>query len=94
MVTSRMLMVIVAAMLVLSYISVVINPAKVWIISLVGLFFIPLSAANLILLLWALKRRSKSFIIPLLALMPSFIFLGRYAQLSSREIQPAQDPTL
>ena len=94
MVTSRMLMVIVAAMLVLSYISVVINPAKVWIISLVGLFFIPLSAANLFLLLWALKRRSKSFIIPLLALLPSFIFLGRYAQLSSREIQPPQDPTL
>ena len=58
MVTSRMLMVIVAAMLVLSYISVVINPAKVWIISLVGLIFIDLSALNLFLLLWAFKSRS------------------------------------
>ncbi len=93
-VTSRMLMLVVAFMLVLSYVSVVVNPAKVWLISLVGLLFIPLSAVNLLLLLWALKRRSRSFVIPLLALMPSFIFLGRYAQLSSRDILPAKDPTL
>lgn len=93
-VTSRVLMLVVAILLVLAYLSIVINPAKVWVISLVGMLFIPLSAANLFLLLWALKRRSKSFIIPLLVLMPSFIFLGRYAQLSEREIVPPQDPTL
>ena len=51
----------------LSYLSAVVNPAKVWLISLVGIFFVPLSIVNLLLLLWAVKRRSKSFLIPLLA---------------------------
>ena len=64
--TSRVLMVIVAGLLILSYASIVVNPAKIWLISLVGIFFIPLSILNLILLLWALKRRSRSFLIPLL----------------------------
>ena len=50
-VTSRVLMLVVAIMLVLAYLSIVINPAKVWVISLVGMLFIPLSAANLFLLL-------------------------------------------
>ena len=42
-ITSRFLMAIVAALLILSYASIVINPAKVWFISLSGLFFVPLS---------------------------------------------------
>ena len=58
--TSRVLMLIVAGLLVLSYASIIVNPAKVWFISLIGIFFIPLSILNLFLLLWALKRRSKS----------------------------------
>ena len=72
--TSRVLMLIVAGLLILSYASIVVNPAKVWLISLVGIFFVPLSVLNFILLLWALKRRSKSFMIPLLALLPAFFF--------------------
>ena len=83
--TSRVLMLIVAGLLVLSYASIVVNPAKVWIISLIGIFFIPLSILNVFLLLWAIKRRSKSFMIPLLALLPSFFFVGRYIQFDSDE---------
>lgn len=83
--TSRVLMLIVAGLLILSYASIVVNPAKVWLISLVGIFFIPLSLLNLILLLWALKRRSKSFVIPLLAVLPAFFFVGRYVQFDSEE---------
>jgi endonuclease/exonuclease/phosphatase family metal-dependent hydrolase len=83
--TSRVLMVIVAGLLILSYASIVVNPAKIWLISLVGIFFIPLSILNLILLLWALKRRSRSFLIPLLALLPAFFFVGRYVQNDSEE---------
>ena len=78
-------MVIVAGLLILSYASIVVNPAKIWLISLVGIFFIPLSILNLILLLWALKRRSRSFLIPLLALLPAFFFVGRYVQIDSEE---------
>ena len=83
--TSRVLMLIVAGLLILSYASIVVNPAKVWLISLVGIFFVPLSLVNLFLLLWAIKRRSKSFLIPLMALLPAFFFVGRYVQIDSDE---------
>ena len=52
-VTSRVLMLIVAGSLVLSYLSVLVNPAKAWGLSLIGLSFVPLSMVNLFLLLWA-----------------------------------------
>ena len=93
-ITSRLLMSIVAALLILSYASIVINPAKVWFISLSGLFFVPLALTNLILLLWALKRRSRSVLIPLLALLPGLFFMGRYVQMSSEDEYMPQDPTL
>ena len=82
-ITSRFLMLIVAALLALSYLSIVINPAKLWPVSLSGIFYVPLMTVNFLLLLWAFKRRSKSFIIPLLALIPSFFFIGRYVQIGS-----------
>lgn len=93
-ITSRVLMMIVAGLLVLSYISIVINPARFWLISLLGLCFVPLSVMNLLLLLWAAKRRSRSFLIPLLALLPSLFFLGRYVRIDGEEPYPPQDPTL
>ena len=83
--TSRVLMLVVAGLLILSYASIVVNPAKVWFISLIGIFFIPLSILNLFLLLWAFKRRSKSFMIPLLALLPAFFFAGRYVRFDSED---------
>ena len=44
--TSRVLMIIMAALMAVSYLSFVINPARLWLISLFGLAFIPLLAAN------------------------------------------------
>jgi endonuclease/exonuclease/phosphatase family metal-dependent hydrolase len=93
-ITSRFLMSVIAALLILSYASIIINPAKIWLISLFGLFFVPLALANLILLLWAVKRRSRSALIPLLALAPGFFFIGRYVQLPSENEYVPQDPTL
>ena len=93
-ITSRLLMSIVAALLIVSYASIVINPAKLWLLSLSGLLFVPLALANLLLLLWALKRRSRSALIPLLALAPGFFFLGRYVQFSSDDDYVPADPTL
>ena len=84
-ITSRFLMLVVAALLALSYLSIVINPAKIWVVSLSGLFFVPLMTLNLLLLLWAIKRKSRSFVIPLLALLSSFFFIGRYVQFNSDE---------
>ena len=83
--TSRVLMAIVAGLLVLSYASIVVNPARLWFVSLAGIFFVPLSILNVILLLWAIKRRSRSMLIPLLALLPAFFFIGRYVQSDSDE---------
>lgn len=86
-ITSRFLMLIVAALLALSYLSIVINPAKLWPVSLSGIFYVPLMTVNLLLLLWAFKRRSRSFVIPLLALIPSFFFIGRYVQLGGESVE-------
>ena len=85
--TSRVLMTIVAVLLVLSYASIVVNPAKFWFISITGLLFVPLSIVNLLLLLWAVKRKSRSFVIPLMALLPAFFFVGRYVQTDTRQEQ-------
>lgn len=77
-ITSRVLMLVAAGLLLLSYLSVVINPAKLWVITLFGLMFVPFLLLNFMLFLWALKRRSRAFVIPLLALLPSLFFMGRY----------------
>lgn len=88
--TSRVLMLIVAGLLILSYASIVVNPAKVWFISLIGIFFIPLSVLNILLLLWAVKRKSGSFVIPLLAILPAFFFVGRYVRIDTEEDRVAR----
>ena len=88
--TSRVIMLVVAGLLILSYASIIINPAKIWLISIAGILFVPFSIINLVLLLWALKRRSKSFMIPLLALAPAFLFLGRYVQYQTDDEREAR----
>ena len=94
-VTSVAILSVLALLLVLSYVSVVVNPARLWFISLAGLFFIPLAIVNVIMLLWMLKRRSRNFFIPLLALLPCLVFAGRYVQLDSSEAEGHPvDPTI
>ena len=83
--TNRVLMLMAAALLVLSYLSMLVNPAKLWLMSLAGLMFVPFALLNFFLLIWAFVRRSKAFVIPLLALIPAFFFLGRYARFVSEE---------
>ena len=83
--TSRVLMLIMAVLMAVSYLSFIINPARLWMISLFGLAFIPLLAANFTLLVWAIMRRSKAFLIPLIAILPCVFFLGRYVQIPVEE---------
>ena len=90
-ITSRTLMSIAAGLLVLSYLSVFINPAKAWFMTAFGLLFIPLAILNLILLVWALKRRSRTFLIPLLSLLPTVFFFGKYFQFSSSAAEENAD---
>lgn len=83
--TNRVLMLIAAALLVVSYLSMLFNPAKLWLMSVAGLMFVPFSLLNVFLLIWAFVRRSKAFVIPLLALIPAFFFLGRYVRFESEQ---------
>lgn len=78
-------MVIVAVLMALSYLSFIINPARFWMVSLFGLAFLPLLAVNVVLLVWAAVRRSKAFVIPLVAILPCVFFIGRYFQISTEE---------
>ena len=79
-------MLIAAILTFLSVASMVVNPAKIWLSTIFGLLFIPLTILDFILLIWAVKRRSKAFVIPLLAILPSFFFAGCYLK-----IIPAQE---
>ena len=94
--TNRVLLLIAALLLVVSYLSMVINPAKLWLMSLARLMFVPFLLLNLFLLVWAFMRRSKAFVIPLLAIFPAMFFLGRYAHFRGDEEPPlvAQDKVL
>lgn len=93
-ITSRALMLVLGGLLVLSYCSMLVNPAKAWGFSLLGLMFVPFAIANFILFLWTLKRMSRAFVIPLLALLPSLFFIGRYVQVGKSEQMSPKDPTL
>ena len=83
--TARTFMLANAGVLVLSYLSMYVNPAEAWFMTIFGLLFIVFFLVNLLLLIWALRRRSGSFVIPLLALLPSVFLIGRYIQFSGRD---------
>lgn len=77
-VTARLLMLVTAVLLALSYLSILVNPASLWFFSLFGILFLPLFVFNVFLLVWAVVRRSGSFWIPLLALLPSVFLFSQY----------------
>ena len=87
--TNRVLLLLAALLLVLSYLSMVINPAKLWLMSLAGLMFVPFLLFNIFLLIWAFVRRSKAFMIPLLAIVPAIFFMTRYVHVRGDEQPPA-----
>lgn len=94
-ITSRVLMLLAAGLQVMTYLSVLVNPSRIWIMTVFGLLFVPVSLLNAVLLVWAVKRLSKAFVIPFLALLPSVFFLGEYVQFPEGgrgpEVQGASD---
>ena len=83
---------IVAGLLLLSYLSVVVNPAKAWFFTLFGLLFVPLVFLTLFFFFWALVRRSRMTGFLLVLLLPAFFLIGRYYQFKGPESE--QEPTL
>ena len=86
--TNRVLLLLAALLLVVSYLSMVINPAKLWLMSIAGLMFVPFLLLNIFLLFWAFVRRSKAFVIPLLVIVPAIFFMGRYVHFTGDEQPP------
>lgn len=89
--TARSLMLMNAGVLVLSYLSLYVNPAKAWFMTIFGLLFFLFFATNLFLLIWAFKRRSKAFVIPFLALLPSIFIFGRYVQFKGSDAAGSEE---
>ena len=89
-ISAGMLMIVAAGLLMLSYISIVADPAKAWFFSIFGLLFFPFVLLNLMLLVWAAVRRSRLLIIPLLAILPSLLFVGRYVRFGNSEARDAE----
>ena len=90
--TFRLVLIIAAACLFLSYLASYIDPSKFSVPLFFGLFFIPILFLNILLLLIALLGRSKSAWIPLIAVLPTLLFAERFYKLGGgREAAQAQN---
>ncbi|MDD2293718.1 MAG: endonuclease/exonuclease/phosphatase family protein [Bacteroidales bacterium] len=81
----KIILIICAVMLCISYISIFIDPAKLWIPMFFGLYYIPIFALNVLLLIIAVFRRKKSMLIPLIALVPSLFFADLFVKFGREE---------
>ena len=83
---------VLSALLLLAYLSVVVDPAKAWFFTLFGLLYPLVLPLTVCLFIWALVRRSHMRGLLFLVLLPSLIFAGRYVQF--RRHEPAAEPSL
>ncbi len=71
---------VMSALMVLSYCSVIFDPARFWLFTLFGLLYPVFLVITLGLFVWSLFRRSSMRGLLLVVLLPSFFFAGRYYQ--------------
>jgi len=71
---------VMSALLVLSYCSVIFDPGRFWFFTIFGLLYPVFLVITLGLFVWALLRRSSMRGLLLVVLLPSFFFAGRYYQ--------------
>ena len=81
-----------AGLLALSYVSVLVNPAKAWFFTIFGLLFIPLVAVAVLFFFWAVFRRSRMTGLLVVILLPAVFLIGKYYQF--RAPDPEREPTL
>jgi len=72
-----------AAVLLISYVSIFISPSKFWPPLFFGLYYIPIALWNLFLLIIAIIRRRKRLLIPLVALLPSLFFFDMFIKVGN-----------
>lgn len=83
--TFRAILIVAAAAMLLSYLSVYVNPSKFALPLFFGLYFIPILAINLLLLLVALLRRSASAWITVVALLPALLYTELFFKIGHNE---------
>lgn len=71
-----------AVALTVSYLSVYISPRTLWLPMFFGLYFIPIALLNIILLVAGILLRRASFLISLVALVPTLIFSDQFLKIS------------
>jgi len=81
----RILVWIPAIAIVISYISIYINPQVFWVPMFFGLYFVPIFIINLLFLLLLIFRRKALLLVPLVALLPSLIFADRFVKVGNEE---------
>ena len=83
---------LIAGLLLLSYLSVFVNPARAWFFTIFGLLFIPLVVLDLIFFIWAFFRRSRMTGLLLVMLLPAVFLVGKYYQ--HKRVEPEREATL
>ena len=79
----RILLIVAAAAMVLSYVALFVNPSKCALPLLFGLFFIPILFLNVLLMVVALANRSKSVWIPIIVALPSLLYAELFYKFSA-----------
>lgn len=87
----RFVLIIAAIAMVLSYLSIYINPAKFSLPLFFGLYFIPIAGFNLLLFLIAIMNKSGSAWIPLIALLPSLLFAESFFKIGGNPVSPVKE---
>ena len=83
---------IASALLVLAYLSVVIDPAKAWFFTLFALVYPLVLPCTVVLWIWSLVRKSSMRALLAIVLLPSLFFAGRYFRVI--QPKPESEPTL
>ena len=78
---------ILAGLLLLSYLSVLVNPAKAWFFTILGLLFVPLFILTVLFFIWAVSRRSRMAWLLLVMLLPAVFLIGKYYQFKAPEAE-------
>lgn len=81
----KILMLLAAGLLLISYVSMFFNPSGAWLLTVLGLLCPPLVLLNIVFLIWSLLKRISLFWFPLAALLPSVFIFGLYFQLPNKE---------
>ena len=55
---ARLVMILAGGILLMSYASMLVNPAKAWYMTTMGLLFVPIAVLNLLLLFWAIRMQA------------------------------------